>query len=755
MRRQRNAQENINKKAANCSFQGGGGVICALSAITFALSISSARAETVTAEPDAFLDYIETTQDSSDYAKVTQYIDTGVKAATGIKARMDAVILSNTRSDSAILGARKGSDCRFLILHSNNKNAFAAYGKGNDGKWNDTVPHPLGLRFEEVADFSDGKAIQIYINGEPRVSQTQQSTIQSVAEDPATGSISATWMDNLTLYLFAANNGGTAAWPCRIKLYELKIMKKNAETGKFDLLRHYLPCVKGDRAGLYDTVNGTISYSYGSSDFVAGPVLDKPLDFVESVRTVSGDNGQFFDTLVWGKSGLKSEVDVSMRDYEGDHAILASRGNDGTTSNNTRFYMAYHYQKAFRFAHGTLPAKDNINIVTPTNNVLSDVQNDVRYRITTDTTVGAQSCKVSRNGGEPVEILKAGVDYGSAFSTYLATTNTLYLLAIHKDDGYPTCPSSCALYGAKIWDGDELLRDFVPVVATNSEGVAYAGLYDQVAKRVYKPMLANVKSREDNPLDLDTWQVGGVTNSVRNTIKPTTRLEYVESDGDWDYIDLDVSAKSGLEQDVTMEWLALAYERGLVAARRYLDDEKRYNRLFMYSSYSTTQHAFHYSDSRYVAKNGDTVAQIVTNIPYKVSTRLDTNDQYIKVWAKDNGEWVKKGERFTSAATKPDLGNEVDVDASLYLFAGNEANENNIARFPVKTRVYSLKLRQKQQDGTYKPVRDLVPVRDPVTGGAALWDKVSETYFRNSGRYTLAGGGEETPLNPGMLIIVK
>ena len=125
------------------------------------------------------------------------------------------------------------------------------------------------------------------------------------------------------------------------------------------------------------------------------------------------------------------------------------------------------------------------------------------------------------------------------------------------------------------------------------------------------------------------------------------------------------------------------------------------------------------------------------------------------MWAKDNGEWVKKGERFTSEANKADLGNAVDVDATLYLFAGNEANENNIARFPVKTRVYSLKLRQKQQDGTYKLVRDLVPVRDPVTGGAALWDKVTETYFRNSGRYTLAGGEETGPLVQGLMIIVK
>lgn len=78
-----------------------------------------ASAETVSAEPDAFLEYVETNQDANDSAKVTQYIDTGVKAETGLKARLDAVILSSTRNDSAILGARYNSDRRFLMLHNN------------------------------------------------------------------------------------------------------------------------------------------------------------------------------------------------------------------------------------------------------------------------------------------------------------------------------------------------------------------------------------------------------------------------------------------------------------------------------------------------------------------------------------------------------------------------------------------------------------------------------------------------------------
>ena len=76
-------------------------------------------------------------------------------------------------------------------------------------------------------------------------------------------------------------------------------------------------------------------------------------------------------------------------------------------------------------------------------------------------------------------------------------------------------------------------------------------------------------------------------------------------------------------------------------------------------------------------------------------------------------------------------------------------------RYPGKVRLYSLKLSVKQQDGTYKLARDLVPVRDPATGAPVLWDNVTETYFRNGGKYLLAGGGAERPFDSGTRLIVK
>ena len=117
------------------------------------------------------------------------------------------------------------------------------------------------------------------------------------------------------------------------------------------------------------------------------------------------------------------------------------------------------------------------------------------------------------------------------------------------------------------------------------------------------------------------------------------------------------------------------------------------------------------------------------------------------VWQKDSGAWVKIGERTS------DIGVNVNLGIPLYLFATNEDGER--AQYFVKARVYRLKFRTKQQDGSYALVRDYLPVRDPVTGGAALWDKVGEGYFRNNGRYILAGGGAERDWQVGSVILVK
>ena len=565
---------------------------------------------------------------------------------------------------------------------------------------------------------TDTNSLQLVQNGKNTFSATDLETFKT------NGVVNL----NLSLYVFACHLSNKAAWFSKGKLYELKIWKKNAQSGELDLIRHYLPCIKGGRAGLYDKVEGKIYYSFTDDNFVAGPVLDKPLDFVKWVWT----NGkQWFDTRVWGKSGLKSEVEVSVREYSGDHCIL------GTRRGNNRYYPAYNFESQFRYAYGTMPAKANTTVVTPVNDVTYYM--DTRFLIKSDVRDGFQSVTVSKNGGTPVELHKDGQAYLTGENV---VTNTMALMACHQDNGY-TYPSQGLLYRTTIWDGDELLRDFVPVVATNAEGVAYAGLYDTVTERIY---------RQIGTAEFDlTNQVGAVTNTLRAAAaRPKTRIEYVDSDELLDYVDLGIIGKDGVEMEAEMEWIRVPSDGAFVGARtnkkNNKTDGKAGVRFFPYH-YWNSRHRLGYDGDLFELNNNQTAA---SNTKYRIVTRLDSDKGYAAFRTFVDGAWGPLVER--TIQTENGWDSPVDTELPLYLFS---INLDGTPRFPGKVRLYSLKLRVKQQDGTYRLARDLVPVRDPATDAPVLWDNVTETYFRNAGKYLLAGGGSERPFADGMTIIVR
>ena len=689
--------------------------VCALAAPM------AARAETETAVPDAFLEYIKATG--------SQYIDTGVNAETGLKARLDFTLESFTSSsDWGVLGAATvNSDSnkrtRIFLCHLLANKPFFGYGLGSRGAPANSFDFVSGRRYEIVTDVSDTNSISVVQNGKSTLSAANVETYK------AKGNVNL----NLNLFVFATNYGGEPFWNCKGRLYELKIFKKKTGEGEsgFDLIRHYLPCIKNGRAGLYDKVNGTIYYSFKSgTDFVAGPVLDKPLDFV---KWIWGNGNQWFDTCVWGKSGLRSEVDLSVREYSGDHCIL------GTRRGSNRYYPAYNYEKRFRYAYGTMPTTGNTTAVTPTNDVTYYM--DTRYLIKSDLRNGYQSVTVSKNGGTPVELHKSGQNYLTGENV---VTNTLALMACHQDNSY-TFPSKALIYATKIWDGDELLRDFVPVVATNSEGTAYAGLYDTVSERIYR----QIGTAEFN---LAT-QVGGVTNSLRTAERPTMRIEYVDSDALLDYVDLGIIGKDGVEMETEMAWLYVPTDGAFVGARTNTQRDhggstgvRFYPYHYWKNAEAGSRHRLCYDGDLFVIGSQSATA----NTKYRILTRLDVGRGDASLSTFSNGAWGAPETRTILPENGYD--SPVDTGLPLYLFA---INIDGVPRYLGKVRLYKLKLRQKQQDDSYALVRDLIPVLDPATGAPVLWDRVTETYFRNGGKYLLAGGGAERPIESPFLMIVR
>lgn len=674
-----------------------------------ALALNPAlRAETVVGEPDAYLDYIEATG--------SQYIDTGVKAETGLKARIDmewgAVVIpaSSTGGDDwSMLDARKTGDTRFYMCHIARKssNDGFVFGYGYNA-WHRTSTDPgRETRHEILTDFSDQATLHAYRNGAEMLSSGQQ-----------TGHANETIDLGINLYLFACNYNSTASYFAHGKLYECKIFRKNGETGDFDLLRHYLPCIKDGRAGLYDKANGKIYYSDGNDDFVAGTEQPRPAALVEWIEadgtTSSSVAQQYVDTGVWGKLGLRSAVDVMLLESSGDHAVLAARGSGSST--NYRLYMAYHYNEYFCYGDGKLrePKLADAKPVSGT-----------RYLIESDLSASSQSVKV--NGTELYQDTFTG-------TAQFATDSTLTLFANNHKNAFVKNPSHSRLYSAKIWDGDELLRDFVPCMASDGE----AGLYDTVSERVFKSATKAFAK---------ATQLGTVTNVLIEAVAPKNRIEYVDSDGVSDYVDLGITGKDGIEMDAVMEWLTVPNDGAFVGARTDLqnnhDNGKAGVRFFLYHHWSSggSGHRIGYDGQ---IRGNETVA--TANTKYRIRSHLDAGDQKYAIEAYENGAWSAPIETTTA------YGGPVNTGLSLWLFAMNFDNE---PKYYGKARVYSLKLRAKQQDGSYAPVRDFVPVRDPLTGGAALWDRVSETYFRNGGQFLLAGGDVERPMESPFVLVVR
>ena len=648
-------------------------------------------------EPDDYLDYVESTGG--------QYIDTGVKAQTGLKARLDLTIPADT-GDRSFLDARHG-DLRFMMCHHVGHKAFVGHGTGDSHKTTVTSPLvPTDVRFEYLCDYSDGSAPQIYLDGANVLSSANQA---SLAQTMATGDAG-----ELSLFLFACNYDGTPSWHGRGKLHGCKILLADGNGG-FDVVRHYLPARKNGVAGLYDKASGRFFPSATATAFGApDDTLPRPVELVEWVRSdgARGSRQLWIDTGIIAKSGLNSDIDFVLDDVptadnsgDNDRGILASK-----SSGDTRFYLAYHYKTNFVYGYQRL-FHDGASSANEKADVIAAVHGE-RYRIVSDLSAGSQSVTV--NGAE---LHKDGVPYKTG---YFTTGHPLSLFC-YSNDGTPSLFSSVQLYSLRIADGDEPLRDFVPCVADNGR----AGLYDRVSERVFFPQAAK-SGAPSNDFD-PAGEIGAVTNTIAAAAAPATRLTYVESDGASDFVDLGVIGKDGTKMVAEMEWVTLDSPATFCGAASGTSS------LFTTYRINDDQQRMGYANGSRTINSG--VSAPVAGTRYRVTTTLDNGAQSLLVEKKVDGVWTTSGSR-----TATDAG-PMDTGLPLTLFA---RNLNGVPDEFAAARVYSLKLWQKDGNGDYQLVRDLVPAK--TSGGAiGLYDRATAGWLFNSGeRYSLSGGSEST-----------
>ena len=647
------------------------------------VAASSATASTADyGEPDAYLDYVEGTG--------TQMVNTEFLLAS------NSVIVAEYAYPNPIV---RHANYLFGVYRSG---MTAGYFYSNSGSY--------PLRFQKANGSDGASTTEAGINATPDARQTvtmrlasgATSTVVSASgETLYSGVLSGTIRQYATapLVLLGLNNQGNldSGYACSAKIYSFKIYD-----GDGKIARHFLPCIKNGVAGLYDKVSGRFFRSATATALVAGPTLPRPAELVEWVQSdgADGSRGLYIDTGVPAKAGTGMTAELLWPVKPSVASTVCGAMADGShhftlyTSAGTH-QIGYANVGQFQVDTGT-----------------SVVYANKRYRISSSLVASAQNLAVedlSGTGynGTRLWTSSASIDAG----------NNLYIFA-RNDAGTPAQFAAARLYSLVLTNELGVVRDFVPCVADNGK----AGLYDRVSERVFFPQAAK-SGATSNDFDPAT-EIGAVTNVLAAAAAPSARLSYVESDGTSDFVDLGIIGKDGIKMVAEISWTVMPDDDVLCGART------GNNRFMLYNSYNNL-HSYCYANG---APTIGAAGAPVVGDRYRVTTILEAGSQSCSVQKFANGAWSAANIRDDVNATGP-----IDTGLPLYLFA---RNMDGIADCFSAARVYSLKLWQKNGNDEYELVRDLIPAKGPE-GGAALWDRVTNRYFRNAGgRYGLTAGVE-------------
>lgn len=326
---------------------------------------------------------------------------------------------------------------------------------------------------------------------------------------------------NQKITIFAVNNGGTITQYGKVRLQYLKLYDDNI------LVRDYIPCLRisDGEIGLYDTVSKTFFTNKGTGEFQISENSLQTFDYGTSEKLVANQ---------FTRSGLhfinwNTKADGTGTSYEDEATILNLSSKEGDLINlyaqwkeNEYYKIRYHlnandlpegYQEVeFIESTGTqylntgVAPKGTIGFETKfkTNNTYSQAEpkygsifggrddsqlNEVQ--LTTYISAGVnygtfRYANASHEGNIELDAVNnikyIGNDYTTNKGTYQLARETFtspYPMTIFavNDGGEIKQFGLVRLYKLKIYDGESLIRDYVPCYRISDNVI---GLYDKV-----------------------------------------------------------------------------------------------------------------------------------------------------------------------------------------------------------------------------------------------------------------------------------
>lgn len=248
---------------------------------------------------------------------------------------------------------------------------------------------------------------------------------------------------NYNLYLFTINPANTTPTTNnKVKVFSYKDIDENG-----NLVRNMLPCTYFGEPGMWDTVTKQFYRNQGTGQFTLGDKIElKQFEYLESV-----DN-QYIDTGI--KVGSSTNV-------EGYYQLTQTPGGS-------------YYQRLFGARSGS---KNKAYVLSFCNGGVNKLYFDLTY-VTSDITghgnTNPHLIKV-QNGLITIdsEIIASGqpTQFTTAYNALLFTYNNA---------GTVLQGNKLKVYYFKIWDGSQLVRDFIPASYNGTPG-----MWDKVELKFY------------------------------------------------------------------------------------------------------------------------------------------------------------------------------------------------------------------------------------------------------------------------------
>lgn len=349
----------------------------------------------------------------------TQYIDTGIKASKNLKVEAD-IDVSAASGWVMILGDYTSGS--YFSWWRQNTTMYAYYGSNNK-----TLAELTGKR-----KYISNNTNNIWSIDTSKITVTPNSSDFS--------------KDGNNLYLFSVNNGGNYN-KASMKLYSCKIYDNGT------LVRDFIPAkrVSDGICGLWDKANYKFYTDINGNNFTAGTektaiaAIGTPIEYIQSSGT------QYINSNFIPKATTRTIMKAEPMAWSAWSAFFGTRNTSSSTASQA--YIA-------AIPAATLYCSDyfgsSLTAETPTIMQITNIDKNKNI------------CSFNN------------IMITNTSSTVNATTN-MFLLALN-DVGTAKYFLSAKLYSCQIYDGNTLVRDFIPVKTTTN----IYGLWDKVNKVFYK-----------------------------------------------------------------------------------------------------------------------------------------------------------------------------------------------------------------------------------------------------------------------------